>query len=75
MEIEFKNSFPFLDLLANRESNGHFGNSLYRKLSLKDKYLQAQTHHHLSKKRSVMHALVHRAISLSETILRLNQVM
>ena len=54
-------SIPFLDTTVKPEADGTLSMTVYRKPTHTDQYLQWDSHHHLSAKFSVIHALSHRA--------------
>ena len=58
---ENEGQLPFLDVLLSRGSDGSVSMSVYRKLSHTDKYLDFDSHHPLSHKRSVANTLHGRA--------------
>ena len=63
MEVECGGRIPFLDVLVTRESDGSISTSVYRKPTHTDKYLDFDSHHPLSHKRSVANTLLGRARS------------
>ena len=54
-------SIPFLDIIVKPEVDGSLSITVYRKPTHTDKYLQWDSHHHLSAKFSVIQTLSHRA--------------
>ena len=54
-------AIPFLDTIVKPEADGTLSNTVYRKPTHMDQYLQWDTHHHLSAKFSVINTLTHRA--------------
>ena len=54
-------SIPFLDPIVKPEADGTLSITVYNKPTHSDQYLQWHSHHHLSAKFSVIHALSHRA--------------
>ena len=58
---ENEGQLPFLNVLLSRGSDGSVSMSVYRKLSHTDKYLDFDSHHPLSHKRSVANTLHGRA--------------
>ena len=54
-------SIPFLDTIVKPEADGTLSITVYRKPTHTDQYLQWNSHHYLSAKFSVIHALSHRA--------------
>ena len=54
-------SIPFLDTIVKPEADGSLSITVYRKPTHTDQYMQWNSHHHLSAKFSVIHALSHRA--------------
>ena len=63
VEVESKGCIPFLDILISRQPDGSIGTSVYRKATHTDKYLDFDSHHLLSHKRSVVNTLQSRAKS------------
>nr|XP_012143822.1 PREDICTED: uncharacterized protein LOC105662853 [Megachile rotundata] len=67
MEIENPDrSLPFLDTLITRKADGTLGHKVYRKPTHTNRYVHATSHHHPSKKNSVITSLIHRATCISE---------
>jgi hypothetical protein len=66
MELEENNSLPFLDVLLLKKSDGSLGHTVYRKKTNTSRYLNAQSHHHPSQKRSVLKTLTTRSIRLTD---------
>ena len=65
VEINKKDcAIPFLDTIIKPEANGNLSIIVYRKPSHTDRYLQWDSHHHLSAKFSVIHTLTHRALTV-----------
>ena len=54
-------SMPFLDILITPEEDGNLSNTVYRKPTHTDLYLQWDSHHTLTSKYSVIGTLHHRA--------------
>ena len=57
-------SIPFLDTIVKPEADGTLSITVYRKPKYTDKYLQWDSHHHLSAKFSVIKTLSHRASTM-----------
>lgn len=60
MEIENNNSLLFLHVLVKRFPNGRLDYSVYRKSTYTDRYLNANSHHHLTQTFSVVNSLFNR---------------
>jgi hypothetical protein len=58
MEIQKENYFPLLDVLVSRQSNGTLTHQFYRKNTLTDRYIHAQSHHHPAQKYVSLKTLV-----------------
>ena len=54
-------AIPFLDIIVKPEADGRLANTVYRKPTHTDQYLQWDSYHHLSAKYSVINTLTHRA--------------
>ena len=54
-------AIPFLDNIVKPEPDGGLSNTVCRKPTHMDQYLQWDSHHHLSAKYSVINTLTHRA--------------
>ena len=65
MEIEETGCIPFLDVKVQRHENS-LSFSIYRKPTHTDQYLHFTSSHHMSAKNSVVHTLVHRALTLCD---------
>ena len=63
VEVESEGCIPFLDVLIARQPDGSISTSVYRKGTHADKYLDFDSHHQLSHKRSVDTTLQSRAES------------
>ncbi|XP_015118217.1 uncharacterized protein LOC107041915 [Diachasma alloeum] len=66
MEVEENGCLPFLDVLVQRNPDGTLGHQVYRKPTHTDRYLHANSHHHRSKKNSVISSLMYRALTISQ---------
>ena len=67
VEIEKDGSLPFLDVLVNRQIDGSFRTSVYRKPTHSDRYLAYQSNHPPHVKRGVIKCLVDRAYNLCDS--------
>ncbi|XP_071441730.1 conserved oligomeric Golgi complex subunit 3-like [Hetaerina americana] len=63
MEKEDNGQLPFLDILIKKREDGTLSHSVYRKPTHTDLYLNGESHHHPSQKRSVLSTLLHRRSS------------
>ena len=61
VEEESSGSIPFLDVLLRHELDGSVSTSVYRKATHTDRYLDFESHHPLSHKKSVISTLHSRA--------------
>ena len=68
-------SIPFLDTIVKPEADGSLSITVYRKPMHTDKYLQWDSHHHLSAKFSVTNTLSHRAKTMCSSPVLLQQEM
>ena len=66
-EMESNGCLPFLDVLMLRQSDGSLRTSVYRKGTHTDRYLDYNSHHPLSHKKSVASTLINRAHTHSST--------
>ncbi|XP_023310001.1 uncharacterized protein LOC108904855 [Anoplophora glabripennis] len=66
MEVEKNAALPFLDILVERKPDGTLGHRVYRKPTLSDRYLNAQSHHYPAQKQGIINTLIHRARIISE---------
>ena len=57
-EVEEENQLSFLDVLLQKDEDGHISTSVYCKPTHMDQYLQYSSHHPLSHKKSVMKTLL-----------------
>ena len=48
METQENNSLPFLDVLLTKKTDGSLSHQVYHKKTHTDRYLHAESHHHLS---------------------------
>jgi len=65
-ETQKENAIPFLDLLINRENNGHLQFSIFRKATHTNRYLDVNSYHPLSHKRTTAITLFKRVDLCSE---------
>ena len=73
-EMESNGCLPFLDVLMSRQPDGSIRTSVYRKGTHTDHYLDYNSHHPLSHKRSVASTLKNRAHTHSSTTSSLKQL-
>ncbi|XP_018564785.1 uncharacterized protein LOC108906108 [Anoplophora glabripennis] len=66
MEVEKNAVLPFLDVLIERTQGGTLGHRVYRKPTHTDRYLNAESHHHLAQKQGIINTLIHRTRIISE---------
>ncbi|XP_071454132.1 uncharacterized protein [Hetaerina americana] len=66
MEKEDNGQLPFLDILIKKREDRTLSHSVYRKPTHTDLYLNGESHHHPSQKRSVLSTLLHRAKTISD---------
>jgi len=62
--IEKNEKLPFLDILVSKKTTVP-SHQVYRKLTHTDRYLHAESHHHLAQKQSAINSLVHRSFTIS----------
>ena len=67
VELECDGKLPFLDLLLSHESDGSITTAVYRKSTHTGRYLDFESHHPLSHKKSVVNTLLSRARSHSSS--------
>lgn len=67
MEIENNSKIPFLDVLVLKKDNGDLGHTVYRKATHTDRYLHASSNHHPAQIASVANTLISRAIKISDS--------
>ena len=72
-EMESNGCLPFLDVLMSRQPDGSIRTSVYRKGTHTDRYLDYNSHHPLSHKKSVASTLKNRAHTHSSTTSSLNK--
>lgn len=60
VEEESNSCLPFLDVLLRHEADGSVSTSVYRKATHTDRYLDFESHHSLSHKKSVISTLYSR---------------
>jgi len=65
-DIEENGKLLFLDVLICKKADGTLGHQVYRKPTHTDRYLHAESHHHLAQKQSAINSLVHRAFTISD---------
>ena len=63
VEVENEGCIPFLDVVISRKPDGSISTSVYMKATHTDKYLDFDSHHPLSHKRSVVNTFQSRAKS------------
>jgi len=52
MDIEENKKLPFLDVLFIKKADNTLGHQVYRKSTLTDRYVHAESHHHPAQKQS-----------------------
>jgi predicted GIY-YIG superfamily endonuclease len=67
MEMEKKQSLPFLDVLVSRRPDGLLGHTVYRKPTHTDLYLHTKFAHHPAQKKGVLHSLIQHARKLCDS--------
>ncbi|CAG5008445.1 unnamed protein product [Parnassius apollo] len=67
MELEAKNSLPFLDVLVIRNPNNTIGHTVYRKRTHTNRYLNGESHHHPSQLATVGKSLLQRARGICDS--------
>ena len=67
MEVESNGQTPFLDVLLHHKADGSITTGVYRKATHTDRYLDFQSYHPVSHKRSVISTLLSRAGTHSST--------
>lgn len=67
VEVESNGQIPFLDVLLTHEADGSISTNVYRKPTHTDRYLDFESHHPISHKRSVISTLLSRADKNSST--------
>ena len=72
-EMESNGCLPFLDVLMSRQPDGSIRTSVYRKGTHTDRYLDYNSNHPLSHKKSVASTLINRAHTHSSTTSSLNK--
>jgi hypothetical protein len=63
-EVEQDGSLAFLDVLVSRRLDGSLGHSVHRKQTHAERYLHANSEHHLAQKQAVLMTLVRCSITL-----------
>jgi hypothetical protein len=64
IETETDSCLPFLNIDIDRRPDGSLDREAYQKLTHRNLYLNARSHHHPSSKQAILVTLVHRARSL-----------
>ncbi|XP_018567608.1 uncharacterized protein LOC108908159 [Anoplophora glabripennis] len=67
MEIKKNAALPILGVLVERKPDDTLGHRVYRKPTHKDRYLNAESHHHPAQKQGIINTLIHRTRIISET--------
>ena len=66
MELETKNSLPFLDVLISKREDGSIAHQVFRKKTHTERYLHAKLHHFPPQKFGIIATLATRTYRISE---------
>jgi len=66
IDIEKNGKLPCLDILVSKKADSILGYQVYKKPTHIDRYLHAESHHHLAQKQSAINSFVHRAFTISD---------